>query len=196
MDELAHAAKKDPLQFRLDHLGGEDKVDAGGLAFERSRLRRVLEVVRDRSGWGKRLPKGRARGVACNIYDGDTHVAYVVEVTAKGKTWKVDRVVCAVDCGAVVNPIGVEQQIEGGVIWALSQLKSEITLKEGRVEQTSYADFPIPTLAEAPTVEVHIVGSDGPQAFGMGEPPVPPLVPAVLNAVFAATGTRHRRLPV
>ncbi|HEX6095521.1 MAG TPA: molybdopterin cofactor-binding domain-containing protein [Thermoanaerobaculia bacterium] len=196
VDELAHAAGKDPLQFRLDHLGGAETVDAGGLQFQRPRLRRVLETVRDRSGWGKPLPKGRARGVACNIYDGDTHVAYVVEVTASEDRWHVDRVVCAVDCGAVVNPIGVEQQIEGGVLWALSQLLGSITLKNGRVQQTNYAEFPIPTIADAPRVETHILGSDAPNAFGMGEPPVPPLVPAVLNAIFSATGKRHRRLPL
>jgi isoquinoline 1-oxidoreductase subunit beta len=196
VDELAHAAGKDPLQFRLDHLGGDAEVDAGGLKFQRPRLRRVLETVRDKSGWGKPLPKGRARGVACNIYDGDTHVAYVVEVTASGDQWHVDRVVCAVDCGAVVNPIGVEQQIEGGVLWALSQLLGSITLEHGRVQQVNYADFPIPTIADAPHVETHILGSDAPDAFGMGEPSVPPLVPAVLNAIFAATGKRHRRLPL
>ncbi len=196
IDELAHAAGKDPLQFRLDHLGGAEKVDAGGLEFERPRLRRVLKTVRDKSGWAKPLPKGRARGVACNIFDGDTHVAYVVEVTASEDKWHVDRVICAVDCGAVVNPIGVEQQIEGGVIWALSQLIGQITLENGRVQQTNYAEFPIPTIADAPRVETHILGSDAPNAFGMGEPPVPPLVPAVLNAIFAATGKRHRRLPL
>lgn len=195
-DELAHAAGKDPLQFRLDHLGGAESVKAGDLTLERPRLRRVLETVRDKSGWGKPLPKGRARGVACNIYDGDTHVAYVAEVTAKETSWKVDRVVCAVDCGAVVNPIGVEQQIEGGIVWALAQLMSEITVKEGRVEQTSYADYALPRLRDMPKVEVHILGSETPNAFGMGEPPVPPLVPAVLNAYFAATGKRVRRLPL
>jgi CO/xanthine dehydrogenase Mo-binding subunit len=196
VDELAHAAGKDPLQFRLDHLGGDAEIDAGGLRFARPRLRRVLEAVRDKSGWGKPLPKSRARGVACNIYDGDTHVAYVVEVTASGEKWHVDRVVCAVDCGAVVNPVGVEQQIEGGVLWALSQLLAQITIEGGRVQQTNYAEFPIPAFADAPRVETHILGGDAPDAFGMGEPPVPPLVPAVLNAIFAATGKRHRRLPL
>ncbi|HEX2059881.1 MAG TPA: molybdopterin cofactor-binding domain-containing protein, partial [Thermoanaerobaculia bacterium] len=196
-DELAHLAGKDPLQFRLDHLGGADVVEAGSLKLERPRLRRVLELVRDRSGWGRPLPKGRGRGVACNIYDGSTHVAYVVEVTAGETSWHVDRVVCAVDCGVAVNPTGVEQQIEGGVIWALSQLMSEITLTDGRVEQTSYADFVIPAIGDAPPVEVHITGTTGAKgAFGMGEPPVPPLVPAVLNAMFAATGRRIRRLPL
>lgn len=195
-DELAHAAGRDPLQFRLDHLGGIEPVKAGDLTLERPRLKRVLEIVRDRSGWGKPLPPGRARGVACNIYDGDTHIAYVAEITANEKSWHVDRVTCAVDCGAVVNPIGVEQQIEGGIVWALAQLMSEITVKAGRVEQTNYADYPIPLLADMPKVEVHIIGNDAPNAFGMGEPPVPPLVPAVLNAYFAATGKRVRRLPM
>jgi isoquinoline 1-oxidoreductase beta subunit len=192
IDELAHAARKDPLQFRLDHLGGDAKVDTGEVVFERARLRRVLEVARDRSGWAKTLRKGRARGVACNIYDGDTHIAYVVEVTGH----HVDRVICAVDCGAVVNPIGVEQQIEGGVIWALAQMMAEITIEHGRVQQTNLSEYPIPRMKDAPDVEIHIIGSDAPDAYGMGEPPVPPLVPAVLNAIFAATGKRHRRLPL
>jgi len=195
-DELAHAAGKDPLQFRLDHLGGEKTVKAGGLTLDRSRLRRVLEIARDRSGWGKALPAGRGRGVACNIYDGDTYIAYVVEVTASAKAWHVDRVVSAVDCGAVVNPVGVEQQVEGGVIWALSQLLGEITIHDGRIEQANYRDYPIPTMADAPKVEVYLTGTDSPDAAGMGEPPVPPLAPAVLNAIFNATGTRIRRLPL
>lgn len=192
IDELAHAANKDPLQFRLDHLGGDAKVDTGEVVFERARLRRVLETVRDRSNWSRKLPKGRARGVACNIYDGDTHIAYVVEVTGT----RIDRVVCAVDCGAVVNPTGVEQQIEGGVIWALAQMMAEVTIEKGRVQQTNLSEYPIPRIADAPDVEIHIIGSDAPDAYGIGEPPVPPFVPAVLNAIFRATGVRHWRLPL
>ncbi len=161
-----------------------------------ARATRVLQTVRDRSGWGKPLPKGRARGIAYSLYDNETHVAYVVEVTADEKKWHIDRVVCAVDCGLAVNPIGVEQQIEGGVIWALSQLTSEITIRNGRVEQGNYAEFAIPTIRDSPPIDVHIVGSDAEEPFGMGEPPVPPFVPAVTNAIFAASGRRVRRLPL
>jgi len=184
LDELAHAAGRDPLQVRLQ------------LVRDNPRAKRVLETVRDRAGWGTALPKGRGRGVAYNLFDEETHVAYVVEVTASGKSWRVDRVVCAVDCGVVINPVGVEQQIEGGVIWALAQLTSEITIKGGRVEQTNYAEYPIPALRDAPRVETHIVGGDARDPYGMGEPPVPPFVPAVLNALFQATGRRIRRLPL
>jgi isoquinoline 1-oxidoreductase beta subunit len=192
LDEIAHAAGRDPLQMRLDLLQGTANVKVGGRAIDRARLRRVLETVRDRSDWGKR----RGQGVACNIYDGDTYVAHVAEVTVTGDGWRVDRVVSAVDCGPVINPTGVEQQTEGGVVWALTQLMTEITIRAGRVEQRSYADFAVPRLRDTPRIEVHIVPTEGPQPCGMGEPPVPPLAPAVLNAMFSATGKRIRRLPV
>jgi isoquinoline 1-oxidoreductase subunit beta len=203
VDELAHAAAADPLEFRLSLLRGVDEtVKAGGLTIDRGRLRHVLEVVRERSGWGTPLPAGRGRGVACNVYDGETHVAYVAEVSLPQQRregylpFVVHRVTCAVDCGVVINPLGVEQQIESGVIWALSNMKGEITFKDGRVEQGTYRDFPVVRMSETPVIETHIVASHGEQPFGMGEPPVPPLIPAVLNALFAATGRRIRKLPV
>jgi len=203
VDELAHAANADPLEFRLSLLRGVDEtVKAGGLTIDRGRLRQVLEVVRERSGWGTPLPAGRGRGVACNVYDGETHIAYVAEVSLPQPRregylpFVVHRVTCAVDCGVVINPLGVEQQIESGVIWALSNMKGEITFKDGRVEQGTYRDFPVVRMSETPAIETHIVPSHGEQPFGMGEPPVPPLIPAVLNALFAATGRRIRKLPV
>jgi isoquinoline 1-oxidoreductase subunit beta len=191
-DEIAHATNRDPLQMRLDLLGAPDKTKAGPREIDRARLRRVLEIVRDRSAWGKR----GAQGVACNCYDGETYVAYVVDITASAKKWKVDRVVCAIDCGFAVNPNGVAQQVESGVIWALGQLMAQITIRNGRVEQTSFADYPVPRLSDSPKIDVHIVSSSEMQAMGMGEPPVPPLAPAVINAFFAATGQRVRRLPL
>jgi len=196
VDELAHAAGRDPLQFRLDNLKGDDPVKAGGLMVARPRIRNVLEVVRDRSNWGKSLGEGRGQGVAVNQYDGETCIAYVVEVSSRKGALHVDRVVAAVDPGPVINPIGVEQQVEGGVIWALTQLQTEITIRNGRVEQGTFSDYNVPRIADAPSIEIHIVPTEGPQPFGMGEPPVPPLTPAVLNAWFAATGKRVRRLPV
>jgi isoquinoline 1-oxidoreductase beta subunit len=177
-DELAHAAGRDPLQLRLDLTNG--------------RLRRVLEALRERSNWN-----GRAQGVACNIYDGETTIAYVAEVSLDAKrVFKVDRVVCVVDCGQVINPIGVEQQVEGGVIWALAQLRSQITIRKGRVEQSTYRDYPVPRIDDAPVIETHILPTENAGPTGMGEPPVPPLVPAVFNAYFAASGVRVRRLPI
>ena len=195
-DELAREAGRDPLQLRLDLLADGKTIEAGGLKLDRSRLTRILTTLREKSNWGKKLGDGRGQGVACNIYDGDTHLGYVVEVSVRGTTWKIDRVVCAVDTGAVVNPNGVEQQIESGIIWAIGQLLDEITLRDGRVQQSSYADYAVPRLSNTPRIEIHIVGADAADAFGMGEPPVPPLVPAVLNAIFDATGKRIRRLPL
>ena len=103
----------------------------------------------------------------------------------------VHRIVCVIDCGVVINPLGIEQQVEGAVIWALSNMKSEITVRGGRVEQSSYLDFPVARMSETPVIETHIVPSHGDQPFGVGEPPVPPAVPAIVNALFAATGRRE-----
>ncbi|HEX8897616.1 MAG TPA: molybdopterin cofactor-binding domain-containing protein, partial [Chthoniobacterales bacterium] len=138
------------------------------------------------------------RGVACNIYDGRTYIAYVVDVAVDGTgNVKVERVVAAVDCGLVVNPIGVEQQIEGGIVWGISSaLGGHITFKNGAAQQSTYSDFAVARMKDAPEIEVHIVPSERQQPSGLGEPPVPPIVPALVNAVFAATGKRIRRLPI
>ena len=103
----------------------------------------------------------------------------------------------AVDCGLVVNPTGVEEQVEGGIIWGISSaLMGEITFRKGLVQQTSYADYGVARMRDTPVIEVHIVSSEAKQPFGMSEPPVPPIAPAIVNAVFAATGKRLRRLPI
>ena len=196
-DEVAYAAGIDPLQFRLDHLGGAEKLTAGELTIERPRLRRVLETLRAKSDWGKPLPKGSGRGMACNVYDGDTHIAYAAEVSVIDGNVRVQRVVAVVDCGLIVNPLGIEAQIEGGVIWSLSSaLKGEITFKDGQAEQSTFADFEVLRIDETPKIEVHLIPSHGEQPFGMGEPPVPPAVPAIVNAIHAATGKRIRKLPI
>ncbi len=199
IDELAVARGADPLAFRLDLLRGADQIETGDLKIDRRRLRRVVEVVREKSNWAKPFNfPGRGRGVACSVYDGETYIAYVVELTvAPGGHVKVDRVVAAVDCGLVVNPIGVEQQLEGGVIWSLSSaLKGHITFKRGAAEQSSFTDFAVARISDAPMIETHIIESGDEQPMGMGEPPVPPLAPAVMNALFHATGKRLRELPV
>jgi isoquinoline 1-oxidoreductase beta subunit len=197
LDELAFAGGRDPLQLRLDLLSGTDMVKAGSLTIDRSRMRRVLELLRVRSGWGSALPPGHGRGVAANVYDGETHVAYTAEVSVRNGAVRVHRVVAVIDCGVVINPLGIEAQVEGGVIWGLSSaLKGEITFRNGRVEQSSYRDFDVLRMNETPAIEVHIIPSHGEQPFGAGEPPVPPIVPALVNAIFAATGKRVRRLPI
>ncbi|MDP9098610.1 MAG: molybdopterin-dependent oxidoreductase [Verrucomicrobiota bacterium] len=198
IDEMAKARDTDPLAFRLEMLKGADVIKAGTTSIDRRRLRRVLEVAREKSGWDRPLGQGRGRGVACNAYFGHTYIAYVVDVAVdpEGKV-RVERVVAAVDCGIVVNPIGVEQQIEGGVIWGISSvLGGEITFRGGAAQQGTYADFAVARMRDTPTIETHILPSDELEPFGMGEPPVPPIVPAIMNAIFAATGKRIRRLPI
>ena len=198
IDEIAHRCSADPLAFRLDVLKGADTVKAGSVTIDRRRLRRVLEVVRDKSGWGEPVSKGRGRGVACNAYFGHTYIAYVADIAVDHDgSVRVERVIAAVDCGRVINPTGVEQQMEGGIIWGISSaLKGEITFRNGAAQQGTYADFEVARMRDTPVIEVHIVNSDAPEPFGMGEPPVPPIVPAIVNAVFAATGKRVRKLPI
>lgn len=198
IDELAHAAGRDPIAFRLEMLGGAETVKAGELEISRPRLRRVIETAREKAGWGSSLPSGRARGFACNVYDGETHVAYIAEASVGNDgSVKVERVTAAIDCGIAVNPNGVEQQMESGVVWALSSLLGgEATLRNGIVEQSNYGDYPVVEIDQTPEIETHIVPSEGERPWGMGEPPVPPLVPAVMNAIFAATRKRLRRMPV
>jgi isoquinoline 1-oxidoreductase beta subunit len=183
VDELAAAAGKDPVQFRLDLLPGE------------ARERRVLQVAAERAGWGTPLPAGSGRGVAVHGSFG-SYAAQVAEVTVQGGQVRVQRVVCAFDCGMVVNPEIVRQQIESSVVLGLSAaLKERATLADGRVSQSNFHDYPILTLAETPIVEVVLVPS-GDEPGGVGEPALPPVAPAVANAVFAATGQRVRRLPI
>jgi isoquinoline 1-oxidoreductase beta subunit len=184
VDELAHAAGQDPLAFRL------------ALLAKAPRHRRVLELAAEQSGWGTPLPAGRRRGVAVYFSFG-SWVAEVAEVSlSEDKRVRVHRVVAAIDCGTVVNPDTVKYQIEGAIVYGLTAaLQGEITLRGGGVVEDGFADYPLLTMAEMPEVEVHLVASDEPPG-GVGEPGLPPIAPAVANALFAATGRRLRRLPL
>ena len=196
LDELAHAAGRDPIEFQLELVGKKTvpTQDPDDTPYESDRFRRVIELAREKSGWGKPLPAGRGRGFAAQYYD--SYVAQVAEVTvAKNGEVRVDRVTCAIDCGTAVNPDGVAAQVEGGIIFALSAMNAEITLDSGAVKQTNFHEYPLVRVSEAPHVEVIIVPSSA-KPSGVGEPPVPPLMPAVANAIFAATGKRVRNLPL
>lgn len=199
MDEVAQECGADPIAFRLKLLENPATFKLGRRDIDRRRLHRVLETVRDKSGWSETLASGQGRGVACSIYAGTTHIAYVVDVSVNPDgALRVERVIAAVDCGLVVNPIGVEQQMEGGIIWGISSvLGGQITFKGGSAQQSTFADFPVARMRDTPAIDVHLVGrEDAKEPFGMGEPPVPPIVPAIVNAVFAATGKRIRHLPI
>ncbi|MEP6484703.1 MAG: xanthine dehydrogenase family protein molybdopterin-binding subunit [Rudaea sp.] len=183
IDELAHAAKKDPLEYRRALLPPD------------SRERRALDLAAEKFGWGKPLPKGHAAGLAVHQSFG-SYVAQIAEVSVVGKTITVHRIVCAIDCGPAVNPLTIEAQMQSGIAFGLSAaLHSELTMKDGRVEQSNFHDYPVLRLNEMPRVEVHVVPSTD-KMGGCGEPGTPPTAPAVANAVFAATGQRLRRLPL
>jgi isoquinoline 1-oxidoreductase beta subunit len=184
MDEIAHAAGADPLEFRLRLLPQD------------SRLRGVLEVAAEKSGWGKPLAPRKGRGIAAHFCFG-SYVAQVADVTVSEKgALKLDRIVSAVDCGYYVHPDILRAQIEGGIIFGLSgALSGEITVGNGRIQQTNFDGFTPLAMGDAPVIEVHVKEStDAPG--GIGEPGLPPAVPAVCNAIFAACGKRIRKLPI
>jgi isoquinoline 1-oxidoreductase beta subunit len=184
LDELAHAAGKDPFEYRRALLG------------KQPRHKRVLELVAEKAGWDKPPPEGRGRGIAVHESFG-SFVAQVAEVSvSKDGKPKVHRVVCAIDCGPAVNPDGVRAQMESGIVFGLTAaLYGEITFEKGRVKQRNFHDYPVLRMNEMPEVEVHLVPSKD-KMGGVGEVGVPPLAPAVANALFAVTGKRVRRLPI
>jgi isoquinoline 1-oxidoreductase beta subunit len=184
IDELAAAAKKDPVEYRRALLGTSPRAKA------------VLELAAEKAGWGQPQPEGRGRGVSVQFVFG-SYVAQVAEVQVdKNGEVRVTRVVCAVDCGVVVNPDTVKAQMEGGIMFGLAAaLFSEITVKNGRVEQSNFNDYRMLRMNEAPAIEVYLVKS-GEAPGGIGEPGTSALAPALTNAIFAATGTRIRKLPV
>lgn len=183
IDELAHAAGADPIAYRRS-LTSDPRTQA------------VLDLVADKSGWATPAPAGRARGVAL-IHTWDTYMAQVVEVEKHPENGvKVVKVTAVVDCGQPVNPMGIEAQIEGGIIFGLTAaLFGEVTVADGRIEQSNFHDYRLLRISEAPVIETHIIPSSQ-TVGGMGEPPVATIVPALANAVFALTGKRIRKLPI
>jgi isoquinoline 1-oxidoreductase subunit beta len=183
IDELAFETKQDPLAFRRIWLKDAPRYLA------------VLNLAANKAQWGTPLPAGRARGIALHESFGSI-VAEVAEVSLQNGKPRVHRVVCAIDCGTVVNPNVVAQQMEGGIIFGLTAaLYGKIDIKDGVVAQTNFPNYPMVMLAEAPVVETFIMPSTRPPG-GVGEPGVPPIAPAVANALFALTGKRQRALPL
>ncbi len=198
LDELARSAGVDPLEYRLALLeaGGTFPGGRDGAPVDRARLASAVALAARVSDWKAPLPGGRTRGIACGVHDSGTHTVVVAEVRVGGAdAWTVERAVCVVDCGTAVNPLGVRAQVEGGIAWAISAISSEITLSRGRVEQSSFEDFPILKMRGMPRVETHLVPSEAPPT-GMGEAVNPVALAAVVNALSAAAGRPLRSLPI
>jgi CO/xanthine dehydrogenase Mo-binding subunit len=185
IDEIATAGQKDPYELRRRLLAKSPRHLA------------VLETAAENAGWGKPLPSDRFRGIALvSSYDG--YVAHVIEISVnrKERTLKVHRVVCALDCGRIVNPSSIDAQARSSIVYGLTAaLHSAITIDQGRVQQHNFNDYKMLRFDEMPEIEVHIIPSELPPT-GAGEFVLPPAAPALCNAIFAATGRRVRRLPV
>jgi isoquinoline 1-oxidoreductase beta subunit len=182
-DEIAHAKGIDPVAMRRSMLKGKE------------RHLRVLDLATEKAGYGKKLPAGHAHGAALH-FSFRTYVAVVLEVSIENGWPRVHKATCAVDCGRTINPNTVRAQLEGAVGFALTAaLYGEISLRDGRVVQSNFHDYRMLRIHEMPAVDVHVVPSEAPST-GVGEPGVPPVAPALGNALFHLTGKRIRRLPV
>jgi len=182
IDELAHAAKQDPLAYRL------------ALLSDKPRFAKALQLAADKAGWGSAPPPGHARGLAVHESFGSI-IAQTAEVSIEHGKIRVHQVTAAVDCGTMVNPQGLEAQIQGAIVFGLTAaLFGKLTLEGGRVQQSNFHDYPMLRIHEMPKIDVHVIESGAPMG-GIGEPATAPIAPAVANAVFALTGKRLRTLP-
>ena len=196
IDELAHETGIDPVTFWLGLVGDKQFVQVReDFRFDASRLRHVIEVAAEKAHWGTTLPDGKGRGIAA-CYAQGAWVAEVAEVTVRNDQVKVDKITCVVDCGLVINPQGAANQVEGGIIDGLSAaLYGKITVKDGIVQESNFHDYRLCRMNDVPKIDVHFIDSDD-SPRGLGEGPLPPLAPAVANAIYAATGKRMRELPI
>ncbi|NOR28246.1 MAG: molybdopterin-dependent oxidoreductase, partial [Lutibacter sp.] len=195
-DELAFAADKDPLEFRLNLIGNdriEDTPDE--IKYDTSRLKNVLKIATKNAEWGKELPEGHAYGLAVH-YSFYTYVASVVEVSVIDTKVKVHNVFTAIDCGTVVNKNTVEAQMQGSAVFGMSlAFYGKITAKNGAIEQSNYHDYQMARIHQAPKVHVEIIESSE-RPTGVGEPGVPVIAPAIVNAIYKLTGKRYYNLPL
>lgn len=197
LDEIAAELQRDPLEFRLSLLTpGRDAAVSQDGKISSDRMRRVLNLAAEKAGWGGKLAAGRGRGICLSPY-GNTCVACIAEVTVKDGALQIDRVTVAVDCGRIINPSGAANQIEGGIVWSLTGLLyGGLPIRNGRAVNQSFADNKLLRMNECPQIDVHFVGGDAGRPWGIGEVSTPVAAPAVLNAIFAATGKRLRTLPI
>ena len=196
IDELAHKSSIDPLLFLKRLIGDSQHVQVReDFRFDASRLMQVVDLAARRSDWGSPLPKGQGRGIAAT-YNQGAWIAEVAEVSILDNQLRVKRILAVADCGLLINPQGARAQLEGGIIDGVgAALMGEITVRDGRVQQSNFHDYPICRIHQTPTIETHFVpGTDAPR--GLGEPPLPPVAPAICNAIFAASGQRIRELPL
>jgi len=205
VDELAAAAGEDPLKFRVKLIGESRNIPQfgggpGAPPLDTGRLKGVLQLAAEKAGWGKPLPDSEGRGIA-GFFSFDTYTATVAEISVRQGKLKIKRLVCAVDCGRVVNPNGVRAQVESAAIYALTAtLKDAITIERGRIVQSNFNDYRMMRMNEAPPIEVHLVASEE-KPTGIGEPTVPVIAPSLCNAIYNATRSskkqiRIRRLPI
>ena len=195
IDELAAAAGKNPLDYRLHLLSKDEDIKYFDATWKTARMRGVLQLAAEKAGWGKPSAAGRYQGIAC-FGCFSTYAASVVEVSMENEQPRIHRVVGALDCGQVINPGILEQQIQGAIIYGLANaLRAQITIDKGRVVQSNFDDYAPIRMSEAPAVEAYFVDSHEAPS-GAGEPPLPPVAPALCNAIYAATKKRIRRLPI
>jgi CO/xanthine dehydrogenase Mo-binding subunit len=199
VDEIAEKLGEDPYAFRLSMLKEGREVDVGHThAVSNTRLLRTLKLAVDNSDWGKPIENGRGRGLAVYPYlHGNGYCAIVAEVSVQSREIIVDKVTCGVDCGMVINPSGARNQIEGGVIWGMTALfYGGVEIKNGRSQRSNFHQNKMIRINECPEIDVHFVDDGGTQTWGTGEIANPVIAPAVLNAIYNASGIRIKKLPI